>query len=103
MVVVGVGGGVEMVQEQDLEVLLVLMVEEKYYCYCLLVFVCHLIDSIKFSRHNQFLVCLPLVLSGHLLTFFPNFKFSEKRTNYWNLCIKSRNIFKNKLQRVLSS
>ena len=97
-------GGLEMVQDQDLEVLLLLMVGEKYYyCYCLLVFVCPLIDSINFSRHNQFLVCLALVLSGHLLTSFPNFMFSEKRTDYWILCIKSRNIFKNKLQRVLSS
>ena len=53
-------------------------------------------SCLSLNLFNLFLVCLALVLSGQLLIFFPNKKFSEKRTNYWILCIKSRNIFKNK-------
>ena len=54
---------IEMVQDQDLEVLLVVMMGEKNYCcYCLSVRVCPSIHSIDFSKHNQFLVFLALVL-----------------------------------------
>ena len=57
--------------DPDLEVPRMVIVELKGYYY-LLVLVCLLIYSNDFTRHNQFLTVLALVLYGHSLIFFPS-------------------------------